>query len=138
MPTRIEWHGDAARAEIRADIDRALTAIAIQIEAQAKVNITDNGQVDTGFLRSSGYVIGPGVNSFTDIPAGGTFTSEKSGDQVQRDRVPSPEQPPEGGAVVGFAADYAVWQEEANSFLFRAAEMVAGSVAEAEVRRVAR
>lgn len=134
----VTWHGDRAQAEIRGDLDEALTALALQIEAQAKVNVTDNGQVDTGFLRTSGYTVAPNANTFVDVADGGLYTSQKTGEQVQRDRAPGPADAPQGGAVVGFAAEYAIYQEEINSYLFRAVEMVAGRDAENVIRQVTR
>ncbi len=104
MPTRVVWYGDKVKREVRADIDKALTAVALQIEGQARVEITNNGQIDTGFMRASGYT-----------------------------------KPPEKGVVVvGFAADYAIFQELRNSFLFRAAERVRGNDAENAIARVVR
>ncbi len=104
MPTRVVWHGDQARRQIQADLDRALVAATLQIEAQAKVEITNNGQIDTGFMRSSSYTI-----------------------------------PPEKGeAIVGFSAEYAIYQELRNSFLYRAAERVRGDDAENAILRVVR
>lgn len=138
MPPRVVWYGDRMRHEIQADLDRALTACALQIEAQAKVNITDNGQIDTGFLRSSGYTIAPGENNFNRVDPAGMYTSPATGTSVRRDRAPSPVQPARGEAVVGFAADYAAHQETVNSYLYRAAENVAGSDAEQAILRVVR
>ena len=130
MPTRINWHVVQARREIQERLDRALTAVALQIEAQAKVEITNNGQVDTGFLRTSGYTVAPNTNTFNQVEPGGMKTSKATGASVRRDRAPRPVQPKPGEAVVGFAADYAVYQETRNSFLHRAGEMVRGQEAE--------
>ncbi len=137
MPTRVVWYGDKVRREVQDDINRALTAVALQIEAQAKVEITNNRQIDTGFLRNTGYTIAPERNTFNEVDASGQYTSRRTGQTVRRERVPAPVTPEKGEAIVGFAADYAVYQELRNSFLFRAAERVRGQDAENAIARVA-
>ena len=48
----VKWN-DNLLPEIRQNIDAILTEVAIAIEAQTKINIVDNGQVDTGFMLNS-------------------------------------------------------------------------------------
>lgn len=64
MPqSTVNWYGETVKAQTKQDGKKALLALAFQIEGQAKINITNNGQVDTGFMRNSVYVSGGGASS---------------------------------------------------------------------------
>lgn len=129
MPApRINWYDNRVKLEIANATARMIDAIAFQIEGTAKVNITNNGQVDTGFMRNSVYAITASRNTFNDIDANGEYVSSKTRQTVQRAAEPNPPDPPKGGAIVGVAAEYAVYQEMRQSFLFDAVEQVAQSV----------
>lgn len=110
----VKWYGDEVK---RLLLDRAMpemiTAAALMVEGQAKVNINVNGQIDTGFMINSVYANGPGVASYAPTAVPGKMANQ-------------PAEPPKGGAVVGVAAEYAIFQEERNSFLYPALETVAG------------
>jgi hypothetical protein len=129
---RVNWYGDQVQVQIGQATRQALLAIGYQIEAQAKVNITNNGQVDTGFMLNSVYTT-DGANGSTYGPA------ERNAGARNPDVSMAPEvDPGEGAVAVAVGAEYAIHQETRNSFLYRAAEQVAGSVAEAEIRQVAK
>lgn len=82
--------------------------------------------VDTGFLRNSVYLISSRMNSFDQIWESDYYTSTKGHGLVPRERVDSPEPPPdEYGAVVGWAATYAWWLEDMQPFIYPAVLSVA-------------
>ena len=103
---------------------RALQALALQIEAQTKVNITENDQVDTGFMLNSVYTIFEGGSTYGQTDASGPRL-DRMAEIVER-RI-APEAGLEEGALaaVCVGAEYAVFQEARHSFLQRAAESVA-------------
>lgn len=97
---------------------RILEELALQIEAQAKINIVDNDQVDTGFMLNSAYTV-------TDESSGYSQARSES-----KNKNPKAEMSPEASAgdadaVIVIGAEYAIHQEERRSFLFKAGEQVA-------------
>jgi hypothetical protein len=135
LSTRVNWYGDQLSAEIAGDANRVLLALAHQIEGQTKVNITDNGQVETGFLRSSIYVSGGGESSYSSVQASGNYPSSKSGESVPREIAPAI-QPEQDTVIVAAGAAYAIHQELRNSFLYRALEQVAAQQPEGSIQIV--
>ncbi len=94
---------------------QSLEAIAHQIEGQAKANVVANDQVDTGFMLNAIYVTsGPGTD----------YSQAKGGSGRMAPEVDAGE---DKVAVVA-GAEYSIFQEARNSFLFRAAEQVGGIV----------
>ena len=101
-----EWHGEAILGKLKTVEDRAIKKIALQTEAQAKVNIHDpfphadgeeRGQVDTGAM----------VNSTRAVFAG-------SAGKLPRGVL----------AAVISPMSYAVWQEILRPFLLPAAMQI--------------
>lgn len=121
----VNWYENNVRLVVDDASDEVVNQLAFQVLGQARINIQQNGQIDTGFLLNSGYVVSENANTFGDTDPSGEYQSRKSGDSVRRERVDQPRSPDDGGAVVGFAADYAIYQEMANSFLYTALEQVA-------------
>lgn len=136
-PSNVNWYENDVRVEVERSTRQALLAIAFQIEAQAKVNITDNAQVDTGFLRNSIYVTGLGESSYGEANQSGQYTSPKTGENVDRTLSPELTADRESVSIVA-GANYAIYQEMANSYLFRALEQVVGPMAEASIVEVVR
>ena len=127
--SKVNWYQDRVILSVDKATDEMLTKLAFQIEGQAKVNIRDNGQIDTGFMVNSVYAVPPG---------GGSDYAEAQGAAEARNPkavMLAETQAPEGGAAVAAGAEYAVYQEMANSFLYRALEQVAGD-AEGKLREV--
>lgn len=123
MPrNRVTWNG----AQISKRVDEAAQMVvnktALQIEGQAKVNITKNGQVDTGFMRASVYSNLAGEGSTYQQSQG--EASAANGDVEMGEEI----QPNEDGAVVAVGALYAIFQEERQSFLYAALQEVRGSL----------
>ena len=124
MKAKVNWYKNDVMAFVTEASEEALVALGFAIEGQAKANIVANDQVDTGFMLNSGYVIGGDVDTYSF---------------VDEDDSKSPEAiPPDNGAVVAFAADYALFQEMRNSFLYKAVDQVAGGRADTIIKEVAK
>ncbi len=121
MAANVKWYGDKILAQVKVAGQRMADEAALQIEAQTAVEIVNNGQVDTGFM----------LNSVYSVTSGGSSYGPGQADRPDRGAAPA-QNAPEGGAVVGVAAEYALWQELRESFLFRAAEVV-GSTMQATI-----
>jgi hypothetical protein len=121
--------------------DEILTALALQGEGLAKVNIRDNGQIDTGFMMNSVFTITPKGSNYGDAKAaaGRSYRSSKTGAAVDHsdDLAPEPRLPDPHSAAIAVGANYAVYQENQNSFLYRAVEQLRGQ-AGGVVEKVAR
>ena len=110
--------------------DKAMLALAHQIEAQTKANIVDMpsgdhvGLVDTGFLLNSVYAIGNGESGYGATQSSGEYVN-RAGETVRRERAPEERLPRDAQAAVVVGANYAIYQEVKHSFLFKAAEQVA-------------
>lgn len=124
MARDVEWYGDDIRAEFKGRTMASLFAAGLQIVAEAQVNITNNGQVDTGFLRLTGYVSGPDDSTYNEISDDGRYR-DREGNTVYRYTGPEREPEEDNEVVVGFAAEYALFQELDLPFLFPALESVA-------------
>lgn len=95
-----------------------LEALAHQIEGQAKANIVDNDQVDTGFLLNSIYVATGQGSNYGQAKSEAKGKNPSAGMAAEMDAG-------QGQAAVVAGAEYAIFQEARKSFLFRAAEQVA-------------
>jgi hypothetical protein len=98
---------------------KALVALAMQIEGQAKICIVENDQVDTGFMLNSVYTIERSGSGY------GAATSAALARNQDARMAPEERLPGDAAAGVIVGAEYAVFQEVRNSFLHRAAEQVA-------------
>lgn len=122
---QINWYENDVRLVVEDASAEMVSQLAFQTLGQAQINIQQNGQIDTGFLLNSGYVVSERDDTFGNTDPSGAYQSRKTGDTVQRQRVDQAARPDEGGAVVGFAAEYAIYQEMQNTYLYRALEQVA-------------
>lgn len=122
---QINWYENDVRLVVEDASAEMVSQLAFQTLGQAQINIQQNGQIDTGFLLNSGYVVSERDDTFGNTDPSGAYQSRKTGDMVQRQRVDQAARPDEGGAVVGFAAEYAIYQEMQNTYLYRALEQVA-------------
>lgn len=126
MPSSLKWYASNVKATFKRPIQDGLTNVAMLVRRQARRNLTVNGQNDTKFLWNSLYVATP--ERVTQIAPDGDYLSAKTGRMVRRE-AGQVVQPTEG-AHVGVAADYAIYPELENSYLYRAIEQVAGRQAE--------
>lgn len=92
---------------------KSMVAIALQIEARAKVNIVANDQVDTGFMLNSVFTVSPEMSGY-EAARSAAFAKNLDGEMGP---------PPDLGnfdAAVGVGAAYAIYQELRASFLAKA------------------
>jgi len=101
--------------------------VALQIEAQTKVNIQQNGQIDTGFMLNSTYTVSKKRNTYGKTNPNGEYVSQE-GDLVKREIAPAVRLPSDALAAVSVGAEYAVYQEVKKPFLYPAVKTVAGQV----------
>lgn len=131
MESKVTFYLDKVLFKVGQAAEQSLVAIAHQIEAQAKENIVANDQVDTGFMLNAVYVTAEGESTYSE--AQGAARARNAEAQM------APEaQVGDGEVAVVAGANYSIYQEAKQSFLFKAGEQVAGQVAGAIVEKVGR
>ena len=114
MAGNVKWHGQRVRAEIKGATEASIAKLAFGIEAGAKQRITDNQQIDTGFMRNSVYTV---------TQASGARGGTNSGAYGGQKRESAPMVPlGDADAIVGVGAVYAIYNEVRRSFLRAAFE----------------
>jgi hypothetical protein len=109
--------------KIITQVDEATKMSAIEIanavEGETKLNIRDNGQIDTGFMVNSVFVVRPDSSGYSAAKAAAEAQNPKA--------VMAPEPAMEGDAQagVGVGAEYAIYQEVKKAFLYPAAQKIA-------------
>jgi len=126
VASSLKWYASNVKGVTMAEANEKLWPLGMLVRRQARRNITENGQIDTKFLWNSIYVAAP--NKRTQTPAEGMYQSTKTGKMVKRESGPIVQ--PRTGVHVGVGADYGVYPELENSYLYRAIEEVAGRQAE--------
>lgn len=121
---KVDWYGERVLLIVADATDEVVNSIALQIEAEAKPNMP----VDTGFMRNATYVILAGKVPLERGWSSGEYKSNKTGEMVRRGRVNEVPKLKEHTAGVHMAADYSIYQEIRNSFLYNALQKVAGTV----------
>lgn len=126
MSGKVIWN-DGLLAEIQGVAKDMLSEMAFAVEGEAKKNLTNNNQVDTGFLRNSVYAVTPNGSTEDKIDPNGRYKSRKTGRMVDRRQSGQTVTINSDGtsAAVVAGADYAIHQEAEKSFLYRAGESVA-------------
>ena len=74
----VKWYDREFLLVVDGASDDLLTRLAFQGEAHAKVNVTEAGAVDTGFMRSAIYGIGPDANHRTLAEVGALAAADRS------------------------------------------------------------
>jgi hypothetical protein len=117
---QVNWYGEEVKLTIAGASRQLLVEVAHRVEEHTKINITNNNQVDTGFMRNSVYVSAPNESNYN------TAKSEAAGRNPNATMGPEATPPNENTVVVAVGAEYAVFQEIQNSFLLLAVEQTAG------------
>ncbi len=107
--------------------DAALEAAVLQIEAQTKVNIQRNNQIDTGFMMNSTYTVTKRASTYDQTNPSG-LEYDRFGNIVERNIAPEINLPGKARAACVVGAEYAVYQEDKKPFFYPAAETVAGQI----------
>jgi putative intracellular protease/amidase len=117
---KVDWYAEDVILKLEQTTRRGLEALAAYIEGQAKIQIVENDQVDTGFMVNSVYHAAADAGS-TYAAANGTGEYvNKAGESVNRELAPEADLPAEYDALVCVGANYAIYQEMAQPFLYPA------------------
>lgn len=117
---RVDWYGDDVLLAVDGATNEFVSQIAFMVEGEAKVG----APVDTGFMRNAIYAITP-LGQGAPAPSG-MYRSSAEGRIVERRRAESVPELGEGEAAVHAAAEYTIFQEMAQGFLYRALEKAQG------------
>jgi len=128
MAVKTRFYTESVIARIKDATAEELAAFAFQIEAQAKVNIQENRQIDTGFMLNSVYTVSQAGSSYGSANKTGAYNN-RAGSKVKRKIAPERSLPKKAAAIVAVGADYAIYQEEKKSFLYRAAQTASSEMA---------
>jgi hypothetical protein len=113
----IDLYIDHVEVAVKEATDEVLKQLAYRIVELAQVNIRLNDQIDTGFMVNSVYPI------WQD---GSGHGAAETAARAMADREVIEEQLEAGAsAAVVVGANYAIYQEAANPFLYRAADEAA-------------
>lgn len=139
---KITSHKKDVLVKLEKATDEMLEKLAIQGVGLTRVNIRENGQIDTGFMVNSVFHIAPGGRSTyseAEAEAKSKTWSEKRGVSVDHsdDMAPEPRLPDPHMAAICVGANYAIYQETQNAFLYPAAEELA-KLAGGVIQEVAR
>jgi hypothetical protein len=110
----VNWYGDKVLKQADAALKDVLETLGREVLQEAQ----DRAPVDTGFLKESGYIDAETVSTFQSRTA--TLTSPKTGQTRDYSTVASAPQRDDNTASVGFAADYAIYVEGDQPFLYPA------------------
>ena len=131
--TKVDWNKERVLLIVKNATQKGINAVAADVEGQTKINIQSNGQIDTGFMLNSTYMHTPNASTYAQAKAA---AENANPDAQMHAQVPLP-QNAAPVAAVAVAAEYAIFQETTNSFLYRALEQEAAKGA-ATLARVAR
>lgn len=116
----VDWFADDVLLVVEGATDEFVSRIAFQVEVEAKVG----APVDTGFMRNAIYSVTPLGQG--EPPASGKYRSSVEGRMVERrsaSRVPGLGP---GEAAVHAAAEYTIFVEMEEAFIWRALELAQG------------
>lgn len=113
------WYGQELMLKLDQMTREAIAALAFHIEGEIKANIHANDQVDTGFMVNTVYTVTEDASGYTAVWQSGEYAG-KEGDRVKRELAPEAKLPGEYDALVAVGADYALFQEFQQPFIFPA------------------
>lgn len=114
MSGRVDWYGEDVSLRLEEAAQEVIAQAALRIEAHAKVNIRDNGQIDTGFMLNSVYVKLPETSTY------GQARAAAGAQNADGSMAPEVALPQDAGAAVVVGAAYAIFQEAQQPFLYPA------------------
>jgi hypothetical protein len=123
----VKWNGRQLKLRVAAAQELMVDKAAFMVEAECKMNIQANQQIDVGFMLNSVYAITPRRNAYAGAWKSGRYFSARQGQMARRD-LAGPQNPPREGAVVAVGAIYALYQELKMPFLYPALVKVAASM----------
>lgn len=119
---QVNWYGERVMLTVKSATRKALAELALRGAQLAIENIQANDQIDTGFMMNTVYSVTPD-GSVSPTWGPGEYL-DRLGRLVSR-QAAAPVTVGKDQAAVGCVAEYAVYQEMVNSFLYRALEQLA-------------
>jgi hypothetical protein len=124
----VKLYLDEVLIKVEKATEEALKILALRVVERAQMNIRTNNQIDTGFMVNSIYAIWKGGSGYE--AARGQAMSQtrgKDGRKVDHsgDMAPGRSLPDDAAAGVVVGANYAIFQELADPFLYPAAQATA-------------
>lgn len=132
----VNWYQEELILVLENATRKGLAGLAARVDGLAKINIVENDQVDTGFMLNTVYHVANAVSTYAATAEGGEYTG-KAGANKFVEKAPEAPLPDEYEALVAVGADYAIFQEQQNSFLFKAllqASQEAGGIIQAAAK----
>lgn len=121
MPdVEINWYEDEVMLAVQDAVN--LDKVAFRIEERAKINVTENDQVDTGFMLNAIYTVTREASSYGEARARAGAKNPKARMSPQAALIRGAQ------AAVAAGAEYSIYQEIKHSFLLRAAQEMAREV----------
>ena len=117
----LDWRADEVILALEGATREGLLALAYQLEGEIKVGATPS--VDTGFMRNSTYVHSSEASSFQAQSK--VLKSNKTGQKSLHQTVNAPPPADDETVYVGVAADYAIYRESVDPFVYPALQRVA-------------
>ncbi|MCB8988084.1 MAG: hypothetical protein H6661_10095 [Ardenticatenaceae bacterium] len=122
---KVNWYAEDVMLKFTKLSERALEAAAFRVEYWAKININTNDQIDTGFMANSVYVVTEEGSSYAATMSNGAYPwrPQKHGGVTgvaQREMAPEAPLPDGKAALVCVGANYAIFQEQQQPFLYPA------------------
>lgn len=125
----VHLHLDHVLMRVKAECELGMAVIAHQVEGRAKTKVVENDQVDTGFMLNAIYSV---TKQGTGFGASESAARDKADREVIDEILPA-----EDEAMVVAGANYSIYQEVRQSFLYAGAQEVANDLGGmAEVERV--
>ena len=112
----VNWYENDAILKIDNATDELVTKLAFLVEGYAKVE----AKVDTGFMRNAIYTVPAATAPRKTGAASGQYQSKKTGEMVERNRVNEVPKLPPLTAAVHAAAEYTIYREMEDHFLYDA------------------
>lgn len=114
---QVDWFEEDVFLYVEGQTARALEALAAHIDGLTKINIVQNDQVDTGFMLNSVYFATRNGSTYADDSG---VQVNRAGNFVERHMAPEAPLPPAYDALVCVGANYAIFQEQQQPFLYPA------------------
>jgi len=126
----VKLYLDHLQVVVEEATEKVLKQLGFRITERAQLNIRTNDQIDTGFMVNSIYPVWKDGSGYGQAraEAEGQTMSKRTGKQVDQSENMAPEESlvEDAVAAVVVGANYAIFQEAANPFLYPAAEAAAG------------
>ena len=123
----VNWYGNKMVARLKKADEGILDKLAMQTLGQARINIRENKQIDTGFMTNSGYVVSARNDNYSETWPTGTYKRTKSPGTAYGELATKASIRKSIESVVAFGAHYAIHQEMRRSFLYQAVQDVSKS-----------